>query len=109
MASNLQITRYLNKLLDIKNIPDSSKNGMQIRASDEIKKIGFAVDACMDVFEKAKKEKCDMVLVHHGLFWAGKPILKVVLDERIKYLKEKRLVYMLHISHSIYIKNMGII
>ena len=56
---------------------DISMNGIQVQnsAPDEkpIKKVAFAVDACLETIEKAAAEKADILFVHHGLFW-GSPI-----------------------------------
>lgn len=52
---------------------DISLNGIQIENSDpcgkQIKKIAFAVDACLDTAEKAIQWGADVLFVHHGLFW----------------------------------------
>lgn len=49
---------------------DASLNGIQIASSDkEIKKIGYAVDASLATIKKAAEAGCDMLFVHHGLFW----------------------------------------
>ena len=50
---------------------DFSNNGLQVEASSEIRKVAFAVDACLDTFEKAVKEGADLLFVHHGLSWGG--------------------------------------
>ena len=58
-------------------LSDPSKNGIQISNSSpeskQIKKIGFAVDACVESAKKASESGCDLLFVHHGLFW-GKPV-----------------------------------
>ena len=52
---------------------DISMNGLQIQNSNpsekQIKKIGFAVDACEETALKAASLGCDALFVHHGLFW----------------------------------------
>ena len=63
------IVRFLNKELKINKIKDSSRNGLQVRGKDRIKKIGFAVDGCLLTFKKAKKAKIDLLIVHHGIKW----------------------------------------
>lgn len=56
---------------------DPSMNGVQVSNSapdtKQIRKIAFAVDACLETIEKAAAEKADLLVVHHGLFW-GQPI-----------------------------------
>ena len=67
-----ELTTYLDDLLDLKNFgKDSSNNGLQVEAADDIKKIGFSVDACQQLFDQAAAEGCDMVFVHHGLSWGS--------------------------------------
>ena len=69
-----EVVEFLDAELGIKDVEDSSNNGLQVEGKKEIKKIAFAVDACMEVFEKAKD--FDMVIVHHGISW----------DDSLKYL-----------------------
>lgn len=87
MESLYKITQFLDKWLNIAEIEDSSNNGLQVEGKKQVNKIGLAVDACLDVFEKAKKENCDLVIVHHGLSW--KDSLKYITDlnaDRIRFL-----------------------
>jgi len=67
--SRNKITSYLNEFLGLAKISDSSYNGLQIEGKDEIRKIAFAVDSGIEVFEKAKEQNADMLVVHHGIFW----------------------------------------
>jgi dinuclear metal center YbgI/SA1388 family protein len=87
MESIYKITLFIDKWLKIAEIEDASNNGLQVEGNKQVNKIGFAVDACMDVFEKAKEQNCDLVIVHHGLSW--KDSLRYITDsnaERIKFL-----------------------
>ena len=70
-ATIRNITDFLNKTLRIRKIKDSSMNGLQVRSrkAGEIQKVGFAVDACISSFEKAKKLGVDLLVVHHGIKW----------------------------------------
>ena len=72
MLESKDIVNYLNQYLRIQEIQDSSLNGLQVQGRGEIKKIGLAVDACMDVFKAAQDAGVDFLIVHHGLFW-GEP------------------------------------
>ena len=49
------LVKKLDALLRVKDIPDDSLNGLQVEGSDEVKKIAFAVDACMATIRKAAK------------------------------------------------------
>ncbi len=91
MASLNSIVRFLNKELKVKSVPDDSKNGLQIRCKKEVKRVGFAVDACISTFEKAKKKKVDLLIVHHGLLWDGKSDHPVLKKKRIDFLKKNKI------------------
>ena len=69
----LQLSHYLDNLLEINSIRDAPQalNGLQIQNRGEIKKIGLAVDLCQATIELAIKKQCQMLFVHHGAFWSG--------------------------------------
>lgn len=65
---------YLRKLLNSDNIPDDSLNGLQVEGREDVEKIALAVSSSIEAFEIAHKNKCDAIIVHHGLFWKNKEI-----------------------------------
>jgi dinuclear metal center YbgI/SA1388 family protein len=67
----LNVTAFLNEQLRVKSIKDASLNGLQVRsrAIGGIKKVGFAVDACLSTFEMALEQEVDLLVVHHGIKW----------------------------------------
>jgi len=75
---------YLNEYLEVQAFSDVSANGLQVENSGKIKKIGLAVDACQEVIEKAADQSCDLLIVHHGLFW-GKQTL--IVDNHYKRVR----------------------
>ena len=93
-----KIVSHLDSKLEINKIEDRSVNGLQVQNSGTVKKIGIAVDACMDTFRKAKKEGCDMILVHHGLFWNARETITKEMHTRIKYLLDNNIaLYAAHL------------
>ena len=74
MAKLKEVVDFLDNELGIKDVEDRSNNGLQVSGNKEVKRIAFAVDACLEVFEKAKE--FDMIIVHHGISW----------DDSLKYL-----------------------
>lgn len=48
--------------------------------------MGFSVDACMDVFQKAQNENCQIVFVHHGLIWGGITSVRGEVYNWLKFL-----------------------
>ncbi|QEN09232.1 Nif3-like dinuclear metal center hexameric protein [Oceanispirochaeta crateris] len=64
---------------------DASLNGLQIGdKTNQIKKIVFAVDACLETLQKAASMEADLLFVHHGLFW-GRPL--AITDDHYKRVK----------------------
>jgi len=83
-----QITSFLDNWLNISEIEDRSLNGLQVGGKSEVYKIGVAVDASMETFQKALQQKCDMIIVHHGLLWKDVTSVSGTLYNRIKYLMQ---------------------
>ena len=77
MASDLNlIVQTLDELLQPENYrkADISWNGLQVEAANpSIKKVGVAVDGALSVIEQAVSLSCDLLIVHHGLFWGESP------------------------------------
>jgi dinuclear metal center YbgI/SA1388 family protein len=82
------LVAFLDELLNIKDISDTSQNGLQIENSGDVKKIGLAVDASAASFQKAKELNVDFLLVHHGIFWDKPMTLTGVLYQRVKILMD---------------------
>jgi dinuclear metal center YbgI/SA1388 family protein len=70
-ATIKNISDFLDKTLRVKKIHDASVNGLQVRprTAGEIARIGFAVDACLSTFEKAREQGVELLVVHHGIKW----------------------------------------
>jgi dinuclear metal center YbgI/SA1388 family protein len=81
-----QLIKFLDKQLHIKEIEDYSLNGLQVQGSSEVFKIGLAVDASLDAIKEAKNRQCQMLIVHHGLFWKDVFPITKALHKRIKLL-----------------------
>jgi dinuclear metal center YbgI/SA1388 family protein len=85
MASLNSIVRFLNAELRVRDIPDASRNGLQVRVPKEIRKIGFAVDG-------------SFLIVHHGIKWKGLRDRTGLREKRIDFLKRKRInLYAAHL------------
>jgi dinuclear metal center YbgI/SA1388 family protein len=96
-----ELDRYFHSVFRIDDLAkiDSSLNGLQVgREKPEIKKIAFAVDACMDGFRLATEWDADMVFVHHGLFWGKDLRVTGAHRRRLKYLFENDIaLYAMHL------------
>jgi dinuclear metal center YbgI/SA1388 family protein len=68
-----QIIGYLDELLNPTAYDDYGPNGLQVPGSEQIQTVVTGVSANVELFTRAREEGADLVLVHHGLFWAGPP------------------------------------
>lgn len=92
-----KIRNFLDDYLKIAQIEDSSVNGLQVEGKKEVNKIAFGVDACQSLFDFAKNENADMVVVHHGIIWDGIKSVTGITYKRIKFLVENEIS--LYASH----------
>jgi dinuclear metal center YbgI/SA1388 family protein len=67
------IVEHLDALLNPGAYDDYGPNGLQVPGREDVETIVTGVSANVDLFVRAREEKADLVLVHHGLFWAGPP------------------------------------
>src|SRR3954452_18610867 len=73
MASLSEIVEHLDSLLDPAAYDDFGPNGIQVPGREGVETIVTGVSANVALFTGAREEDADLVLVHHGLFWAGPP------------------------------------
>jgi dinuclear metal center YbgI/SA1388 family protein len=85
-VSRDEITVYLNSVLEIDRIKDSSCNGLQVQGARAVGRVGLAVDACMAVYKKAAARKCQMVVVHHGMIWDGLKSITGQVSDQVGFL-----------------------
>lgn len=86
------LTSYLDEFLDVKAFSDPSYNGLQVAGPEEVHKIATACTASLEAIDEAVENECDVLLVHHGLFWKGAdPRLVGNYYQRVKSLVEGKL------------------
>src|SRR5919197_2968117 len=73
MAACAHIIGYLDELLSPDTYADYGPNGLQVPGREEIQTVVSGVSANADLFTRAREAGADLVLVPHGLFWAGPP------------------------------------
>ena len=84
----LPFAAYLNELLGCASFHDSSANGIQVENRAPINKVALAVDACLEAIEKAAAQNCNLLIVHHGLFWGAQQLMVDPHYSRIRALIE---------------------
>lgn len=63
------LVHFLDDFLDIGAFTDKSLNGLQVEGVAEIARVSFAVDFSEQSAAAARKNRSQMLLVHHGYFW----------------------------------------
>lgn len=67
------VVRYLDEYLRVNEVPDApvALNGLQVSNGGAVTRLAVAVDASEATIGAAIEAGCDLLLVHHGLFWDG--------------------------------------
>src|SRR5437763_4182530 len=107
MPSLSEIVTYADDLLRIREVGDwdNALNGLQIENSGRVTRIGAAVDAPTRVLTQAAKNSVDLLLVHHGLFWAGLQSVKSALRRQLQIaFKSNIAVYSAHLPLDVHPK-----
>jgi dinuclear metal center YbgI/SA1388 family protein len=86
MVKKKGIVDFLDKYLKVDDFKDYAANGLQVDGKDSVRRIGFAVDVCLDTINGCIKNKCEMLIVHHGLMWDKVGPIRGQLYERMKLL-----------------------
>lgn len=78
---------------------DDSLNGVQVgRGDGPVTHVAFAVDACAESIARAAQAGCQVLFVHHGLFWGAPVRLEGALLDRIRLLlKHDLALYACHL------------
>jgi len=107
-----KIVAFLNETLNVAAVEDRwTKNGLQVEGAPQVHRIGFAVDACLATFEELAS--CQLIVVHHGLFWPAASRITGNLRERLRLLVKSDIsLYGVHIPldvHPVYGNNAGLL
>ena len=84
------IAAYLDELLDVAAVPDYSGalNGLQLDARAPVHRIAAAVDYSRRSIDGAIAAGANLLVLHHGMFWAGAQRLVGHAYERLRTLVE---------------------
>jgi putative NIF3 family GTP cyclohydrolase 1 type 2 len=86
MVNCEDVLHFLDTYLNSAQIPDASRNGLQVEGTPRVGKIVFGVSASLQLFHKAKAAGADMIIVHHGLLWGQEQPLTGLFKERVAFL-----------------------
>jgi dinuclear metal center YbgI/SA1388 family protein len=86
MASLSEVLSYTDRFLRIREVGDwdNALNGLQIENSGRVTRLAAAVDVSTRVLTEAAKKKVDLLIVHHGLFWAGLQPVRSALRRQLQ-------------------------
>jgi dinuclear metal center YbgI/SA1388 family protein len=67
------VVQSLDAYLDIAAVPDdpNALNGLQVQNGGRVRRVAVAVDASARTIAETVRRGCDLLIVHHGLFWDG--------------------------------------
>ncbi len=92
------VVQALNRTLDVAEIADASRNGLQVAGAALVKKVALAVDACLAASQAAVKTGCQMLVAHHGLIWKEPLPITGAYGRHIRFLLEHDLnLYAAHL------------
>ena len=94
------LVRYCDAYLTIGEVGDAPEalNGLQVANSGEVTRIAAAVDLCTATVQMAAKQRADLLLVHHGLFWGGlRPLVGTQFDRVAGLIRNNIALYSAHL------------
>lgn len=100
MTTPEELANYADRLLDSAGCPDypNALNGLQITSRNPVMGIAAAVDFSTRTIEGAVKNRANLLLVHHGMFWSGLERIVDVGYRRLRLLMEQDVaVYSSHL------------
>jgi dinuclear metal center YbgI/SA1388 family protein len=82
------IAAYLDDLLRTSEVPDyrGAMNGVQVEHIGPVTRCAVAVDASSRTIQGAIEQRANLLIVHHGLFWAGAQPIRGHVYERVRRL-----------------------
>jgi dinuclear metal center YbgI/SA1388 family protein len=81
VARRDEVIAFADDLLDLAAWPDYGPMGLQVAGADEVTRVGCAVSASLELFERAATAGVDLLLVHHGVLWDNEPR---TIDDRMR-------------------------
>ena len=66
-----RLAAELDDYLRVRDISDSSPNGLQVQGAATVSRVAFAVDASKQTIQSALRSRAQMLIVHHGLWWGS--------------------------------------
>ena len=83
-----EVVQALDAELSTFTVPDypGAMNGLQFANRGRVRRVGVAVDASRQAIDECVRTGCDLLVVHHGLFWGGTQAVTGVTYEKYSTL-----------------------
>ena len=82
-----ELIDWIDSTLDAQAVDDYGPNGLQVEASNDIRKVAVGVTSNLRFIEAAAEWGADLAVVHHGIYWNGaSPTVTGALGTRIRTL-----------------------
>jgi dinuclear metal center YbgI/SA1388 family protein len=86
-AAISEVLAEIDRVLEPQRFKDYCVNGLQVPGRVQVQTIATGVSAHAELFELAVRERADLLLVHHGLFWgSGVAAIDDTLKRRLQLL-----------------------
>ncbi len=95
-----EIVPWLDDLLQTDTTPDytGALNGLQFEHTGPVRRVAAAVDASLRVVQQAVACDANLLIVHHGMFWAGAQPIRGALHRKLSLLMQHDIaVYSSHL------------
>jgi dinuclear metal center YbgI/SA1388 family protein len=80
------ILAFLHEFLDVATGSDYGPNGLQVEGRPEVGRVALGVTASLELFRAAEGIGADLIVVHHGLFFAPVDRVTGLLAQRLGFL-----------------------
>lgn len=99
MTDLREVVRYLDAELRTAEVPDYERafNGLQLDNSGRISRIAAAVDFSANTVASAIRERAQLLIVHHGMFWRTQRLVGVAYERLREAIAADLAVYASHI------------
>lgn len=99
MADLDALVQYLDGELRTSEVPDyeAAMNGLQLTNSGRVSRIAAAVDFSADSVAAAARERAQLLIVHHGMFWRAQRLVGAAYERLKTAIASDIAVYASHI------------
>lgn len=92
MTGREDVIRFLDRLLEPDGFKDACPNGMQVYGREQVHAVATCASVSEEFFRRAREQRADFLLVHHGLFWDGSSrVVDPILARRLRVLLENEM------------------